>query len=411
MKYSGFQERFSDIAGNTGRNSNVSWLRKWVSRAVSRTFPYSYLWGDRENLPECRVLRVPCDLPFCIIPIMLCDERPASLEIDRSIEILDHFLVSDRFESGGVRILFSKVSHFIGESFSKHFSHTSIDLRIELFSISIVWRHEKCGKKKLWNVLYFCLWSSSRLEYFDRTNNPMDIIFMDFHRRFWIDRTKHLPDFCISTLFWKFFQFISSRPVWFISRVASLQDEAIEIESCSTAEDRDFSTSVDVSEDFPRHLLKFHDGKSDLRRENIDHIVWNIAHFFGRDFSSSDIHFSIYLSRIDRNNLSTVLFRETDRERCFSWSSRSEHDNDRVYIFSLKCAYFWGHFSAGRFFTVSFTLWIYRSKSFISERKIEKSGTPIISPIDQKKCSATMSVRNVTKTGKCMYDETIRGFR
>lgn len=47
----------------------------------------------------------------------------------------------------------------------------------------------------------------------------------------------------------------------------------------------------------------------------------------------------------------------------------------------------------------------------MSERKIEKSGTPIISPIGQKKCSATMSVKNVTKTGKCMYDETIRGFR
>ena len=107
----------------------------------------------------------------------------------------------------------------------------------------------------------------------------------------------------------------------------------LNVKTGSSAENRHLPPPLDISDVRLRFLGKSCDIKILRGFRHIDHIVGHTHHFLEGNFSGTDIHVSVYLHGIRRDDFPADFSRKFDRYFTFSGGGRTADHDQSVFIF------------------------------------------------------------------------------
>ncbi len=342
-------------------SNQFSWKNKWAFWKICCFHVTSIAFISKNIWASWWVILffipfIPCYLPFRIVPTMLSYECDRLFESMESLEVFNYFSVADSRESRTVWTKFShNILYFSYESSFEHFMHSSIYIGIEFCSIGItIWRDVEGSESGIFFALW-CEFGFASLS--DDLESPHHIsIVTNFECTsiFGIDILEHIPEFLVSLWLSDDLEFLSIFPIGGSIGVSHLIEESVDIEASTTAEDRNLAYSMYLIYDRECHIDIVDYWPYIIRIDHIDHMMRDSSHFFWFDFTSSDIHISIYLSGVCRYDLALYILSYIEGEWCFATRSRSVDDYyfwqesitpypfiDDLFIFLEHWALFW----------------------------------------------------------------------
>jgi len=128
---------------------------------------------------------------------------------------------------------------------------------------------------------------------------------------------EHIPEGLIAFFLALILEFSTEGPIWFSTRETSLKYETIDIESRSSAEDRDLIIFMKSVYDRFCVFSELDNRKKRIWTTDIEEMMWDMFHLMRHDLSGSDIHLLVDLSSIYGEDLALEHMRNIEGESGF----------------------------------------------------------------------------------------------
>ena len=142
---------------------------------------------------------------------------------------------------------------------------------------------------------------------FQCTDHAFCVMKMDLFSRYGIHLFKQSMKIFLSFFSKELFIFLTDSVILFFLK-PDVIDQGLDIKSGSSDHNRNMSVCINLCHGLLRHLLKYINIKFFLRIQAVNQVVWNAAHFFLPDLRRADIHITVHLHGICRDNLALYLF-------------------------------------------------------------------------------------------------------
>ena len=135
-------------------------------------------------------------------------------------------------------------------------------------------------------------------------------------------------------------QLFPERLVCLVLGKADIPQQGLNIETGSSRYEGDMSSLIDASQCFLTLFLEDHYVEIFVRFTDIDQVVQNPIHFSRFDFRGADVHVSVDLHGVSRNDLSVYRLCQGNGKLCFSDGGRSRQYNHRFHCLSTPICRF-----------------------------------------------------------------------
>ena len=203
---------------------------------------------------------------------------------------------------------FLKVLHLINQSVLHHFIHAQFDFLIKLFPFIVKYKIPEL----IWRLpvlLRFVVLGNRimiLLIKFQSTDYSFIIMKVNLLCRNRIHLFKQIMKIFFSLFSKKLFIFLTDPVILFFLK-QDVIDQRLDIKSGSTNHNWNMPVCINLCHSLLCHLLKYINIKFFLRIQAVNQVMWNAAHLFLPDLRRTDVHITVHLHRICRNNLALYL--------------------------------------------------------------------------------------------------------